>query len=674
MEKLKKILCVSILMSLFTITSSFSQLAGDVNSDNNIDIVDALLIAQYFVGLDPTALTNLDAADVDCENGIDIVDALLISQYYVGIITEFPCTLTPTPTPSLGQGVMTGELKMWHKVTITWDGPDTSETADPNPFTDYRLLVTFTGPNGQVYVVPGYFATDGDAANTSASSGNKWRCHISPDERGVWSYSVSFRNGTNIAQDDNPSAGSPAGFMDNDNGSFSVGPTDKDGRDMRSKGHLKYVGGHFLRFAGNGEYFLKQGPDAPENLFAYEDFDGDFKSDGQKDGNIKTYSAHVNDWKNGDPTWVNDKGKGLIGAINYLASKGLNAFSFIPMNIDGDDKNVFPYLNYNERYRMDVSRLDQWEIVFKHATKMGFFIHFKTQETENETLLDNGNLGTQRRLYYRELIARFAHNPALNWNLGEEINDSTTAQKSLWASYFWDNDPYQHHIVIHNGNNHYDLMGPNHDLTGMSLQTSNSDFSSVHSRVLDYLDRSRNAGKPWAVACDEPGDAQHAIRPAGDEGNSWTDGRKNALWGTFMAGGWGNEWYFGYSHAHSDLSLQDFRSRDGWFDYCRFALEFFNNNNIPFWEMTNDNDISSDNNDYCFYKHNEVYVVYLKNGGSTNLNLSNVNGTFQVKWYDPRNGGILQNGSVTTVTGGGNPNLGNAPNNPTSDWVILVSK
>ncbi|MDX1679881.1 MAG: malectin domain-containing carbohydrate-binding protein, partial [Akkermansiaceae bacterium] len=37
-----------------------------------------------------------------------------------------------------------------------------------------------------------------------------------------------------------------------------------------------------------------------------------------------------------------------------------------------------------------------------------------------------------------------------------------------------------------------------------------------------------------------------------------------------------------------------------------------------------------------------------------------------------RNGGALQTGSVTSVNGGGSRNLGSAPNNATSDWVILV--
>ncbi|MBN2533508.1 MAG: S8 family serine peptidase [Spirochaetales bacterium] len=65
-------------------------LTGDVNNNGNIDIFDALLVAQYYAGLDPQGF-NPSAADVDCNGVIDIIDALFISQYYVGLITEF-CT------------------------------------------------------------------------------------------------------------------------------------------------------------------------------------------------------------------------------------------------------------------------------------------------------------------------------------------------------------------------------------------------------------------------------------------------------------------------------------------------------------------------------------------------------------------------------------------------------
>jgi hypothetical protein len=59
---------------------------GDANGSGAIDIVDALLVAQYYVGLNPAnfIVTN---ADVTKDGSIDIVDALRIAQCYVGLIS-----------------------------------------------------------------------------------------------------------------------------------------------------------------------------------------------------------------------------------------------------------------------------------------------------------------------------------------------------------------------------------------------------------------------------------------------------------------------------------------------------------------------------------------------------------------------------------------------------------
>jgi hypothetical protein len=74
---------------------------------------------------------------------------------------------------------------------------------------------------------------------------------------------------------------------------------------------------------------------------------------------------------------------------------------------------------------------------------MGMYLHFKTQETENDQLLDGGSLGLERKLYYRELIARFSHHLALNWNLGEE-NTNTDTERKQFCDYFEQVDPYGH--------------------------------------------------------------------------------------------------------------------------------------------------------------------------------------------------------------------------------------
>jgi len=224
---------------------------------------------------------------------------------------------------------ISGELKKWHDVTLTFAGPETGENAQPNPFRDYRLTVTFS-KGWKKYVIPGYYAADGNAAETSAKTGNKWRVHFVPDETGKWSYAASFRTGPDIALTSDPKAGSATSF-DGATGILEISASDKTGRDHRVKGLLRYVGEHYLKFAGNGEYYLKGGADSPENFLAYADFDGTYDasadSGSYKDVGtfIHKYEAHLKDWKSGDPTWKGDKGKAMIGALNYLASKAIRA-------------------------------------------------------------------------------------------------------------------------------------------------------------------------------------------------------------------------------------------------------------------------------------------------------------------------------------------------------------
>ncbi|MBN2444960.1 MAG: hypothetical protein JXJ04_26635 [Spirochaetales bacterium] len=82
-------LCMMLLFTLMSIPILSLDL-GDVNADRNVDIVDALLIAQVYVGLRVPDFYE-DAADVNCSGEFDIVDALLIAQFYVGLLPELKC-------------------------------------------------------------------------------------------------------------------------------------------------------------------------------------------------------------------------------------------------------------------------------------------------------------------------------------------------------------------------------------------------------------------------------------------------------------------------------------------------------------------------------------------------------------------------------------------------------
>lgn len=77
-----------IIIILFILTVPvFSFICGDVNSDNQVNIIDALLIAQDYVG---ESKLPLSLADVSGDKVVTIIDALIIAQYYVGIRTDLP--------------------------------------------------------------------------------------------------------------------------------------------------------------------------------------------------------------------------------------------------------------------------------------------------------------------------------------------------------------------------------------------------------------------------------------------------------------------------------------------------------------------------------------------------------------------------------------------------------
>jgi len=599
---------------------------------------------------------------------------ILLCVVYLAVITE--CGICG----AANNLVLSGKLEKWHKITLTFAGPDTSENANPNPFRDYRLDVTFSRGNKR-YVVPGFYAADGNAAETSATAGNKWRVHFVPDEQGRWNFKALFRTGPDIAISEDPKAGSPISVT---RGDFSVAPTNKTGRDLRAKGLLKYVGRRYFQFAETGEYFLKGGADSPENFLGYADFDGTYDTGGQKRGGEATggeflhrYEPHVQDFRPGDPTWKDGKGKGIIGALNYLASKGMNSVYFIPYNIDGGDgKDVWPWTGPDEKYRFDCSKLDQWETVFSHMDKVGLALHIITQEQENDQGLDGGELGIQRKLYYRELIARFAHHLALVWNLGEE-NTNTDAQRKAFAQYIRELDPYDHPIVVHTFPSEYDkvyepLLGYQY-FEGPSLQTNDT-----HAQTIKWLDRSSSAGRQWFVCLDEIGPPHTGVKP--DKDDYWHDDvRKKHLWGNLMAGGAGVEWYFGYNFPNNDLTCEDWRSRDHIWDLTRYALEFFHQH-LPFTEMTHHDELTASKDDYCLAKPGQVYAVYLPSGGTTDLDLGKNSATFIVQWFNPRIGGPLQTGTVAKITGPGIVSIGYPPTDSDKsasgaadkDWVVLI--
>lgn len=556
---------------------------------------------------------------------------------------------------------------------IDFPGPESSEGATPNPFLDYRLNVVFSHEDsGLRLTVPGFYAADGDAAESSAEAGSTWRVRFTPPEAGRWTWRASFRTRAGAAL---TGGGEPIEGLDGVDGAFDVAETE-GGSGFHGKGFLRWVGGHHLRF-DSGEYFLKGGADSPENFLAYYEFDQTFDTavhEGVASDTpdfLHRYEPHAGDWREGDPTWQGGKGKNIIGALNYLASKGMNSVYFLTYNLDGGDgKDVWPWTSPDEREQFDVSKLAQWEIVFSHMDRLGLMLHVVLQETENDGRLGgDAEMNPVRRLYLRELIARFAHHPALVWNLGEESN-LTPDQTAAMAKYIRDLDPYGHPITIHTKNKraleiYEPLLGmPNLEATSIQGEMSDANRETIKLRLA-----SRLAGRPWAIFHDEQAPASTGLAPDSVDPDHDAP-RQQELWGNLMGGGSGVEWLFGYENPHTDINAEDWRSRDRMWDQTRHALEFFHEH-LPFWEMWPANELVQARGAYGFTKEGSVYAVYLPSGGETKVALPD--GEFRVRWYDPRNGGELQTGTVETVSGG-KPSIGLPPSEPKRDWAALITR
>jgi hypothetical protein len=571
-----------------------------------------------------------------------------------------------------------GALRQWEPHAIVFQGPPADEAADaPNPFLDFRLQVAFSAPSGEVFDVPGFY--DGDGLGSGV--GQHWKVRFSPDEVGTWTYTASFRQGTDVAISLDPAAGSPSAF-DGASGSFSVGPPAPDASGFLARGHLQYVGEHYLRFQ-DGSYFLKTGADSPENFFGYKGFDNVQDTGGPTSGIIHAFGPHVADWQPGDPE-VGALGspsglKGIVGALNYLSDVGVNSVYFLPMNLGGDGSETAPFLLYQEtayaKTHYDVSRLEQWNTVLEHAMRRGVLAQLVLSETEtaNELWLDEGQLGLERKLFFRELIARFGHNLAIKWNLGEE-NDYPAALLKSMADYIQAVDPYDHPIAVHTHPNDFSyyaaLLGdPAFSMT--SIQYTNTQAGD---HVETWRANSAAAGQPWVLDMDENGTPGEGVS---DQNASYF--RKEVLYDVLFSGGH-VEWYLGNQPLPlgGDQSLEDFRTREPMWIYSRIARELLESE-FEFWRMQPaDHLVSGESSAFggaeVFAYQDRDFAVYLPNASSGGiLDLSASPGAhFWVRWFDPRLGQYA--GPFSLVDGGAPLALGSAPSLSAEDWVVVVKR
>ncbi len=562
--------------------------------------------------------------------------------------------------------VLHGDPRVWHTTELWFDGPHATMFDDaPNPFLDYRFELSLQRPDGTTQLVPGFF--DGDGLGGGA--GSVYKVRVLPEVAGTWTWTASFVKGTNVAVV--PSPTEKTASFHGLTGKFDIAPRDPNAPGFLKWGLLERTDDHYNKFR-DGPWFVKAGCASPENFLAFSGF-LDVQKQPNGKGIVHEYEPHLDDWTTADPVMpiANTlESRAIFGVFNYFESVGINSIYFMPMNLGGDAQDTTPTVGYQktsfDKTHYHVGRLLQWEAVFEHAQRKGVMLHFVFAETEpaNENWFDGGGFGIERKLYYRELVARFAHHPAIKWNLSEENDFHVTLlkQKAQWLRAI---DPWDHQIAVHNSPDDYQifdsLLGDtNFDST--SIQYPPSDGGMV---VETMRTNSSAAGHRWSVEMDEnmPGGIGLTTTNA-------TELRRKTLYDVYFSGGQ-ISWFLGAN----DFDVEDFRSREEMWTYARHASSLVRS--MPFHAMQPlDHFVVGATTNFggveVFGIPGELYLVYVPDASQPgSLFFGDQTRAFVRQWFDPRTGELFP---PEELVGSGHVPIGIPPSAGNFDWVLVYQR
>lgn len=492
-----------------------------------------------------------------------------------------------------------GAFHKWHKVEVNLAGPSTSVMGSPNPF-EILVNVTFKGPRS-TFVVPAFYDADG----TGGASGSVWKVRFSANATGNWGFSTSSSDAA----------------LNGYAGTFSVDESPVSASDLLRWGRLQYVGGYYLKFADGG-FWIKGGVDDPENVLG---------------GGLGT-------------DWATKK-----AAVDILCSKGVNSMYAIMNTISpGDSNDTWPWWGNTaadakaNSSRYNTGKLMRWEDFFDYCESKGIVLHLVFDD-------DSAWHGYDHSLYYREMVARFGHHPAIIWNVGEEANENYSDSQQISRGETikkW--DAFHHPVAVHrrsSSRSNWPFLGNSaFDLASMQVGAGDDGFASaslenMNTVCISNRKASVSAGRPIPVMFDE----MPAVRSVSDSDRR--EMRSRVLYPIYLGGG---QFELHYQDQYVQGGNVTLAALGPMLDDMRRAREFVES--LPFDQMSPDNSLlSSTNGNFCLAKPGLAYGIYLTSGDNVSLNLSAVRGAYQVKWHNVTTG-ATSHGPV--ILGGGWRSLG----------------
>lgn len=501
---------------------------------------------------------------------------------------------------------MVGIFPQRSKVEINLRGPNSLElSGERNPFA-VPVDVTFFGPDGRTYTIPAFFDGDGEGGQ----DGEIWKVRFRPDVAGRWRFASR----------------SPEQLLDGYRGEFEVEAiADCQAPSIACLGTLQYASGHYLRFGG-GDYWIKGGVDDPENFL----------------GDV------FGSWQ------------GKKEALDFLSSKGVNSIYVITNNIDGDRNDTWPWVGDTPEQakansdRFNNAKLQQWEDFFTYAENLGIVLHIILND-------DSAWHGYNHDLYFREMVARFAHHPGLIWNIGEEANEIYSDQQQIaHAQKLRQLDAYDHPITVHRKSPWPFLNTPHFDLTSIQSGGGANDFSTTplpdyNEVVIFHREESVRTCRAIPVMIDE------TPRVTRVDDAAQFKMRSQVLYPIFLGGG---NYELHYRDAYGQDGTVTIEELTPMLEDMHRARQFVEA--LPFNEMSPCNELTSGQGRACFGRNGDVYAIYLPAGGSVSIDLRGTGGSFNVTWFNPRNGNSSNAGSVS----GNGIRSFNAPDH--QDWVLKI--
>lgn len=342
-------------------------------------------------------------------------------------------------------------------------------------------------------------------------------------------------------------------------------------------------------------------------------------------------------------------------AIDYLVKRGINSLYIMSHNLDGDDKDVWPWLgetaaeaktNSRDEVRFDVAKLAEWRELFEHMQQRGMVVYLILED-------DSAWKGYDHARYYREIIARFGDLPGLIFNMGEEHNENYKLPEGLLlAQQLADADPYDHPRGIHNVNSPNDayIDAPQIDFT--AIQTG----SPGTRRGLDNAIQHNQLCIDWLGRCESRN--TRVLMVNFDEGRP--EETRAAWWAAYLAGG---VW-----EAHVlppyDRPMSAWEATWNELGGARAFME-----SLPFHDMYPHNELVKSGHALCLARPGDSYALYLPDGGSIAIELP-AGESYRFAWWNPANGlaGEFQDagsmaGSLQTLAAPG-----------PGDWAVRIQR